>query len=492
MITRRWRTVAAGALAAVLAASASDAGERPPERFTSKRAPLAYEPAWRAKHQPGRYYQHVAAGPGGAFYALLSQAGGAPAVEIFNPGGKSRLVPIAEKKARRTASIVVESEGSLLLWDSSIAFGFDTGGKYLGQIVAMSPKLTSASRRLALSPAGNLLVADGGPRIMEFSRLGHPVRTVLLRGSPAKGLAVSPDGLAYVGLTGSGQIAVLNGGLKELGRFGGHGEVPGRFLEVGPLAVSARMLVVFDRMSRRVKFLDRNGVELLAVGPGWATSIAVSPDDMVLAHGRKGLSCFRRVQVGGPKAAGHFSDYVKALALADRGKVKEAAGAFAALAASEDAPPDIRAAAANAARGVNFASARHYRAPAQIPPVEARALLERRGMRPASSAAADTVDGDLTWVALEQSFCASVDRFERVVRFDEFPETHGLEDRLRPRPSLGGHRPRPGLVRQEGPLLALPRGGGQGRLAADRVARALRRGPAQGEDPRGRRRHPGR
>jgi len=420
----------AGAFLVVLALAclSAAAGEGPAAKaFPSERAPFAYELAWRPETNPGYLYRDVAAGPRGRFYAALRQAG-RPAVEIFPPGGgKPLVVAIKEKKAQRSFTLAMQPDGSFFLWDFSIAFGFDTAGGYLGQIVTMTPGLNRNFRcDLAVGPNGALYVTDGAAKIVRFSRLGHPRAAVTVPSGAVSGLAISPDGLVYAASSMSQRIHVYDLDLKELARFGGMGDGPGRFTSIAALAVGTRSLVAFDRSSRKIKMLDRNGVELAAIGPGWAAELAVNDYDSVLARGRQGLTCFRRVYGGGTKAAGAFAEYERALALADRGEAAAARAAMQKLAAAGEAPADIRAAAANAAKGRNFSSARHFRAPAQLAPEEAKALVAARGLRPAGPAAADTYDKSLTWVSLGGSFCAAVERHERVTSHEDLREARGL------------------------------------------------------------------
>jgi len=437
-MSRFCRLATALAALALAPVSALTAGERPepaaPKGFRSERSPFAYQLAWRPATSPGYLYRDIGAGPKGDFYAVLRRAG-RPAVEIFpSGGGKPRLVTIEEHKAQRSFTLAVAPDGSFLLWDFTIAFGFDTAGGYLGQIVTMSPRLRrNLHCALSVGPNGALYVTGGGARIMRFSRLGHPGAEATIPGGSVAALAISPDGLIFAASSMSQMIHVYDLDLKEVARFGGMGDGPGRFTSISAIAVGTRTLVAFDRSLRKIKILDRNGVELAAIGPGWASTLAVNDGDSILARGRKGLTCFRRVYDPKRKLTGVFADYARALALADRGDAvasraaRAARAAFEKLAADEKTPPDIRSAAANAARGKNFSSARHFRAPAQLPPPEAQRLAAAWGLGVAGPARADPYDESLTWVSLGRGFCATVGANERVTSFAEMREARGVD-----------------------------------------------------------------
>ncbi len=414
--------------AAAALASPARGGEGKSKRFQSSRAPLSYQVQWRDSTGGRLAYATVAARPSGGFFGVIKSYGSVRRVDAFAAGtGGKRAIPINEPKARNSGRIAIEPAG-FLLWSGDIAFGFDDAGRYLGQVVTMSPRKSNRGAAIAVGPSGDIYVSDGRPHVLRFSRLGHPIAELKLSGATGvAGLDFSPDGRLYVAASGREELVILDENMKLLGRIGGKGSGPGQFQQIGTVSAGARTVAVSDRGNRRLQLLDRNGVQMAEIGPGLVKEVAVGADGEVLVLGRKGLTCLKRIYEGGKKPSGRYADYIAAMGLLEAGKTEDAIAAAKALAKADDTPPDIRRAAGLLARGVSFARTRHIAPHEPISAEVAISLARSRGMRPTGTAAADPFGRRLAWVALSDGFCASVDSNENITRFDDAARSRGLE-----------------------------------------------------------------
>lgn len=147
---------------------------------------------------------------------------------------------------------------------------FDTSGVSL--FAFGSEELVKQPQRIAISPAGELLVVEGKrQRIRRFSYRGESRGDVPLEGFEAKpsigAIAFDPSGNLYIAENLSGQVFVYNTSGKLRFKFGSRGQGEGQFLSVTGIAIAPDgSIFVVDQQGIPVQSFDNQGNYLTGWG----------------------------------------------------------------------------------------------------------------------------------------------------------------------------------------------------------------------------------
>lgn len=180
---------------------------------------------------------------------------------------------------------------------------FDVSGRFVRGWSTPANEL-GAPTGLALTPAGDLLVADAHyHRILRYTPEGELAGQFGSEGDgPGEflypvGIAVAKDGTIFVSeYGGNDRIQVFTAEWRPLRQWGRYGEEQGEFKRPQALALSGDRLYVADAANHRIQVFTLEGDFVSSWGGvRYPYSAAVDPEGRILVaeYGRNCVSCFR-------------------------------------------------------------------------------------------------------------------------------------------------------------------------------------------------------